>query len=465
MQATDKLAPTSVQGRWLIEPMIELVGELQARSDWTWKHSGRVARYAIAFGKRVGFDRQTMMTLQSAAILHDVGKLAVAPELLNKATPLTRDEWYAITKHPMASSKMLRTQELPRAVVTVAQSHHEWYNGKGYPLGLEGEAIHPAARILSIADAFDAMNSDRPYRPALSADQIVAEIDKNAGTQFDPSFVRRLHPLLESGVEASIPHRRMRVISDDPLLYQQLWFAAYPFGWEIEAWPRDWAKQCPKELLVANTSVGSSKSDITIVDGRSVRRAPETVLARLQQPCLWIDPISAEEPAAFRPLSLNELLPFFDLGVATSDTPGTSRMKVLLADPYQLFRQALRRCLEERDDVEVVAEVDSPDAYREARARIEFNVAVVASDLVTGTHSTSLKGSGPRLDVKEATTGLLGLRPTVMLVADEDLSDDLAPKLWEPGTHASQRAYVHRGAPVEVLVEAMKELIASEPAG
>jgi hypothetical protein len=465
MQVTGNLAPANTQGKWLIEPMIELVGELQARSDWTWKHSGRVARYAIAFGKQVGFDHQTMMTLQSAAILHDVGKLAVAPELLNKATPLTRDEWYAITKHPMASSKMLRTQELPRAVVTVAQSHHEWYNGKGYPLGLEAEAIHPAARILSIADAFDAMSSDRPYRQALAPAQIVAEIDKNTGAQFDPAFVRRLHPMLESGVEVSIPHRRMRVISDDPLLFQQLWFAAYPHGWEIEAWPRDWAKQCPKEILVANRSVGSSKADLTIIDGRSVRRAPETILARLPQPCLWIDPITAEEPAIFRPLGLAELLPFFDLGAPASNTERTRRIKVLLADPYQLFRQALRLCLEEREDVEVVAEVDSPDAYREARERLEFNVAVVASDLVTGTHSSSTKGSGHRLDVKEATTGLLGIRPTIMLVADEDLTDDLALKLWEPGSPASQRAYVHRGAPVEVLVEAIKELAAGELVG
>src|SRR5438105_7298966 len=139
--------------RWLIEPMLEVTSELYARSAWTWKHLGRVARYAVAFGRHLGLDEEAMMTLQCAAILHDIGKLTVPNELLDKSTPLTRDEWYTITKHPMASSKILKGNALPTSVVSAAQSHHEWYDGSGYPLGLAGEGIPLAARILSIADA------------------------------------------------------------------------------------------------------------------------------------------------------------------------------------------------------------------------------------------------------------------------------------------------------------------------
>src|SRR5438093_2914769 len=120
---------------WLLEPMIELAGHLREQTAWTWLHSGRVARYAVAFGKALKLDRRSLMALQCAAILHDIGKVTVPVEVLDKSSKLSTDEWYAITKHSMASSLMLKAQRIPIIVVAIAQSHHEWYNGKGYPLG------------------------------------------------------------------------------------------------------------------------------------------------------------------------------------------------------------------------------------------------------------------------------------------------------------------------------------------
>lgn len=238
---------------WYIEPMLELAGQLRELTTWTWLHSGRVARHAVAFGKRLGLSKPDLLALHCAALLHDVGKISIPQELLDKATKLNRDEWYRITKHSMASSRILKEQEIPIRVAAIAQAHHEWFNGKGYPLGLERDAILLEARILSLADAYDAMSSDRPYRPALTAPQIAEELEKGAGTQFDPVLVQMLLPMLSGQVSNVLPTRILRVISDDELLYRQLWFAAYPLGWEIEPWPPAWQQFCPAELSSRTT--------------------------------------------------------------------------------------------------------------------------------------------------------------------------------------------------------------------
>src|SRR5438552_14733168 len=107
--------------RWLLEPMVELAGLLTEQMASTWLHSGRVARYGVSFGKMVGLDRHSLMALHCAAMLHDVGKVSIPADLLEKTTSLTRDEWYAITKHSMASSLMLKARELPARVVAIAQ--------------------------------------------------------------------------------------------------------------------------------------------------------------------------------------------------------------------------------------------------------------------------------------------------------------------------------------------------------
>src|SRR5438132_1861573 len=103
--------PARGEAGWPLEPMVELAGQLGEQTPWAWLHSGRVARYALAFGKRLKLGRQEMMALQCAALLHDIGKIAIPAELLHKTSKLSRDEWYAITKHSMASTLMMKAQE------------------------------------------------------------------------------------------------------------------------------------------------------------------------------------------------------------------------------------------------------------------------------------------------------------------------------------------------------------------
>jgi HD domain len=461
-QTTPKISDAEKE-KWLLEPMVDLAGLLKEQTGWTWHHSGRVARYAVRFGKMVGLDRHTLMALQCAAMLHDVGNLSVPAHLLDKATKLTRDEWYAITKHSMASSLMLKARELPARVVAIAQAHHEWYNGTGYPLGLQGEAIPLGARVLSLADACDAMSSDRPYRAALPPDEIAREIEGNAGTQFDPYIVRELLPLICRPAEPPAP-RVLSAISDDPMLYRQLWFAAYPLGWEIEAWPGAWSSSCPPDLLEpARPAAARTAPYLAVIDGRSLWRAPEEIRDTPPQPALWVDPIHDVGPAVYRPLDLEALLQHldFDTHPEQQREAGVKPIRVLIADPYQLFRQALRRCLDERPEVEVVAEVGSPAEYRSAQSSVDFQVAIVASDLLEGTHSTApLGGDDFRLadgSLHEAGTKAGEARLTIVLVTDEDLpgTGDRGYPQSSPTATAPRRLYIPRGAPAEALINAV----------
>ncbi len=460
MYQTPEPPRNQIDGPWLLEPMVEVVLTLQARSDWTWRHLGRVARYAVAFGRRLGLHAEDLMTLQCGAMLHDVGKLVVPNAILDKSSPLDRDEWHAITKHSMASGQMLKAHAIPLGVARVAQSHHEWYNGAGYPMGLEGEAIPLGARVLSLADAYDAMSSDRPYRPALSTAEILAEIDKGTGTQFDPGLVLILKPLIEAGLEEVVPRRTMRVVSDDPALFRELWFAAYPWGWELVPWPGEWAGACPPELRPGLEGAAPDRPvDLTVIDCRSAHKLPAGALETVEGPVLWIDGMGGQSPSVRRPLDLQSLLSALQTGSdwALGRSKEADPVRVLVADPFKLFRQVLVRYLDYREDVQVVGAVDSPGAYRNALGGGGVDVTVVASDLVEGTRTGRELLPGDTLLAEPAAV------PSVVLVADEDLEDPVhasdvaAQGLWEPGLPVrAKRVYIPRGAPAEILIAAIK---------
>jgi hypothetical protein len=184
---------------------------------------------------------------------------------------------------------------------------------------------------------------------------------------------------------------------------------------------------------------------------------------------LWIDPIDNVGPAIHRPLDLEALLEYLDFDSRSKQEreAGVKRIRVLIADPYQLFRQALRRCLDETPEVEVVAEVGSPAEYRNAQANVDFQVAIVASDLLEGTNSTApLRDDDYRLadgSLHEAGEPRL----TIVLVTDEDLpgtgdrraGTGTRPYPQSPPTAtAPRRLYIPRGAPAEALVNALRIL-------
>lgn len=165
----------------------QLLHVLLRYDEATYRHSRRVAALACRLARCVGWQGDSLRLLALAGILHDTGKLAVDRRILHKPGRLDPDEWELIRRHPLVSEQLTqRVAGLPMVAAWV-RSHHERWDGGGYPDGLAGPAIPPAARILAVADAFDAMVGGRPYhRQVITVDMALAEIERNAGRQFDP---------------------------------------------------------------------------------------------------------------------------------------------------------------------------------------------------------------------------------------------------------------------------------------
>ena len=162
------------------------------------EHSNAVAGYAAAIGRRLGWSRDEIGQLRLAAMLHDVGKVRVPQAILRKPGPLDADEWAEIAKHPVVGAEIVARVEGLDAIGPWIRHSHERIDGAGYPDGLAGDQIPLASRILLVADAFDAMTSDRSYRRAMSREDAIAELDRNAGTQFDAGCVEALKAELAS---------------------------------------------------------------------------------------------------------------------------------------------------------------------------------------------------------------------------------------------------------------------------
>lgn len=165
-----------------------LAAAIDAKDAYTNGHSGRVAHYAREIGRRCGYTEKRQNDIYMMGLLHDVGKIGIPDAVINKPGKLTREEFEIIKTHPAIGAFILsKTKEMPGLVVG-ARWHHERYGGMGYPDGLSGEAIPEEARIIAVADAYDAMTSRRSYRDALAQDVVRKEIENGRGTQFDPAF-------------------------------------------------------------------------------------------------------------------------------------------------------------------------------------------------------------------------------------------------------------------------------------
>lgn len=172
-----------------------LLVALKTRDADTYDHSKRTVSISLLLGQECGLDRQQMRSLELGALLHDIGKIGVPDAVLRKPTKLNDIDWAMMRRHPHLGQAILQGLNfLENARIIVAQ-HHEKWDGSGYPLGLRGEEIDFSARILFVADAFDAMTSDRVYRSARSYKTALAELDSCAGTHFDPSVVSAFHRL------------------------------------------------------------------------------------------------------------------------------------------------------------------------------------------------------------------------------------------------------------------------------
>jgi len=167
-----------------------LVGAMEAKDPYTRGHSERVSKYAVALGEAAGLDSRALERLEYAALLHDIGKLAVPSAVLTKPGTLDLDETQEIRRHPERGSEMIARIPPLRDLVNAVAQHHERVDGNGYPGRVRGLELSSVARILSVADSFDAMTSTRSYRSALDTDEAIAELIRGANTQFDEEIVR-----------------------------------------------------------------------------------------------------------------------------------------------------------------------------------------------------------------------------------------------------------------------------------
>ena len=171
-----------------------LLGDvIEADDEYTGQHTQDVVELTVTVADKLGVDDETRRAAEFGALLHDVGKVAIPNEIINKPGPLDDEEWAIMKTHTVEGQRMLeRVGGLLARVGMVVRASHERYDGGGYPDGLAGEDIPLAARIVSACDAFNAMTTDRSYRKALSLEVAIAELRNNAGTQFDPDVVEAL---------------------------------------------------------------------------------------------------------------------------------------------------------------------------------------------------------------------------------------------------------------------------------
>lgn len=174
------------------ETLEALARALEARDVYTEGHSRRTAAYAAAVADAMGLPADERSAIERAGLLHDLGKIGVRDAVLLKEGSLTPEEEGQMRLHPELGGRILAGISFLRDASALARHHHERFDGKGYPDGLAGEAIPLGARILAVADALDAMTTDRPYRRALSGDEAVARLRQGAGSQFDPDVVAAL---------------------------------------------------------------------------------------------------------------------------------------------------------------------------------------------------------------------------------------------------------------------------------
>jgi putative nucleotidyltransferase with HDIG domain len=166
-----------------------LVAALETRDLETHGHSERVVNFSLRLGRELGLDAEQMRSLEFGSLLHDIGKIGVPDAILRKPAKLTEEEWVRMREHPLHGQKILRGIEFLEGAARVVAQHHEKWDGSGYPLGLKGEEIDLCARIFAVADAFDAMVSDRVYRAGRPYEAALEELETCAGIQFDPRVV------------------------------------------------------------------------------------------------------------------------------------------------------------------------------------------------------------------------------------------------------------------------------------
>ena len=173
-----------------VDTIMTLVAAVEAKDPYTERHSVHVPKYAERFARAMQLTERETEVIKIAALLHDSGKIGVPDTVLTKPGRLTPEEYTVVKQHPVTGASILRSATSLRRELPLVLHHHEWYNGSGYPRGLKGEDIPLGARILSVADAVDAMAYPRSYKRGLNLEEVASELENCSGTQFDPVVAR-----------------------------------------------------------------------------------------------------------------------------------------------------------------------------------------------------------------------------------------------------------------------------------
>ena len=184
--------------------LTSLSSAIEARDPYTRGHSARVTTLAEAVARWLGWPESGLETLRIGGALHDIGKLTVPARILSKPGPLTPEELDRIRTHPVAGARLIEPIDSVRPALPYVLHHHERWDGDGYPHGLGGVAIPVEARVLAVADAFDAMTSGRPYRHAMSEREALHEVERCAGCQFDPEIAHAFLTVWSDGFRSTL---------------------------------------------------------------------------------------------------------------------------------------------------------------------------------------------------------------------------------------------------------------------
>lgn len=183
----------------MLQAVAAIVYTIDVKDPYTHGHSIRVAKCSVEIVRRFGWQQKDQEYLFYAALMHDIGKIGVPDLILKKAAPLTEDEMEVMKRHPIIGAEIAKELKMIHHIEEGACYHHEKYDGTGYPYGLKGGEIPLSARVICVADTYDAMTTDRPYRKAMSNDQVIEEIRRGRGTQFDPEVADIFLQMLREG--------------------------------------------------------------------------------------------------------------------------------------------------------------------------------------------------------------------------------------------------------------------------
>ena len=177
---------------------------LEAKDTYTSGHASRVQQYAEMIAKAASLSEDKIESIRTAALLHDIGKIGISDNILKKPFSLTANEYEEIKNHAAIGAELIEGVDFLKDISIIIRQHHERYDGNGYPSGLKGNETRPEAAILAVADVYDAMTSERPYRKALSKDEALEEIKRNAGTQLHPVYAQYFIELLEKEFDKGV---------------------------------------------------------------------------------------------------------------------------------------------------------------------------------------------------------------------------------------------------------------------